>query len=210
MGRDLRPKIKLERREGVRLGLKGAKNDSAKHPMIKRPYAPGQHGPSKKNKRLSGYGTRLREKQKAKKMYRLLERAFHNYFTKAGKQSGNTSENLLRLLETRLDNVVYRLGLAVSRDTARQLVTHGHITVNGKKVDIPSYEIKVGETIGPKKTFLVKKYWQELTPTLAKQEVPGWLSLDEKNIEGTVISLPQKDELNVPFDPTMIIEFYSR
>ena len=210
MGRDLRPKIKLERREGTRLGLKGEKNSSAKHPMNKRPYPPGMHGPNLKNRRLSGYGTRLREKQKAKKMYRLLEKAFHNYYFQANKQTGNTSENLLRLLETRLDNVVYRLGLATSRDMARQLVTHGQISVNGRKVNIPSFEVKSGSVIGVRKAVAGKKFWQEIMPKFPKIDVPGWLSFNEKTLEGTMVAIPQKNELNVPFDVTMIIEFYSR
>lgn len=211
MGRDLRPKIKQERREGVRLSLKGDKNLSAKHPMIKRPYPPGMHGPQMKGKRLSGYGTRLREKQKARKTYRLLERAFHNYFVKADKQIGNTSENLMKLLETRLDNIVYRLGFAVSRDAARQVVSHGHMEVNGRKVTVPSYQAKAGDAISVKKSFLVKKYWQEALPKAAKADHPGWLSYNEQTATGSVVAMPAKSDFaNAPFDPTMIIEFYSR
>ncbi len=211
MGRNLEPKSKQERREGMKLGLKGEKGLSAKSPVVKRPYPPGMHGPaSKKGHRLSGYGIRLREKQKAKAIYRLLEKEFRGYFMKANKQAGDTSENLLRLLETRLDNAVYRLGLAVSRDQARQLVNHGHFLVNGKPVTIPGYILKVGQKIVIKPVYLGKPFWQERLPKLAKAERPGWLSFDLSNYEGQMVSRPEKNDLIVPFDPTFIIEFYSR
>ncbi|MDP2586560.1 MAG: 30S ribosomal protein S4 [Candidatus Komeilibacteria bacterium] len=211
MGRNLEPKSKQERREGVNLFLKGEKNTSPKNPMIKRPYPPGMHGPNlKKGKRQSGYGERLREKQKAKKTYRLLEREFHRYFVKAGKMAGNTSENLIKLLETRLDNVIYRLGFADSRDSARQLVNHGHITVNSKVLGIPSANVNVGNIIGIKPSAMVNKYWQDRLPKLAKVETPGWLSLNAVEFNGKMVSLPAKDDLVSTFDPTLIIEFYSR
>lgn len=210
MGRDLTPKAKIERREGVKLFLKGEKSISSKNPFVKRPYPPGQHGPSKRPSKLSGYGQRLREKQKAKRMYRLMERAFHNYYVKAGKQAGNTSENLLKLLETRLDNVVYRLNFADSRDQAKQLVTHGSIWVNKKPVRIPSYQIKAGDIIEAKESSKKNKYWQELKTRIAKKETLGWLSLNAAELSGTVVCLPLKEDLSVPFDTQMIIEFYSR
>jgi len=160
MGRNLDPKCKQERREGVKLYLKGEKSYSSKNPLVKRDYPPGMHGPqlAKSRSRLSGYGKQLREKQKAKKMYRLLEKQFKNYYLQASRLSGNTTENLLRLLEQRLDNVVYRLGFAVSRDTARQIVNHGHIFVDGKKVVTPSYQVKVGQEISVKPSLLNKPY----------------------------------------------------
>ena len=190
--------------------MKGDKNSSPNNPIVKRPYPPGVHGPNKRPRRLSGYGTRLREKQKAKRMYRLLEKQFHKYYVKASQQSGDTSENLMRFLETRLDNAVYRCGFADSRDQARQLVNHGHFTVNGRKVDIPSYQVKIGDKFEVKRSYLGKTYWQQRAAKLAKAEVPGWLTLDAKNFSGSMVTLPTKDDLQAPFDLTMIIEFYSR
>lgn len=210
MGRNLQPKCKQERREGVKLFLKGEKNFSPKNPIIKRPYPPGVHGPTSKIKRLSGYGIRLREKQKAKKIYRLLEKQFHKYYVEAGKLAGETSENLIRLLETRLDNIVFRLGYADSRDQARQLVNHGHILVNGKRTGIASHQVKVGDLISIKKPYLEKPYWKNRLLKLEKAETPGWMTLDAKTFEGKIVSLPKKEDLSAPFDPTLIIEFYSR
>ena len=210
MARDLRPKGKIERREGVKLFLKGEKSFSAKNPVVKRPYPPGVHGSTKKFSRLSGYGIRLREKQKAKRMYRLLEKQFHRYYLKASRQTGDTSENLLRLLETRLDNVVYKCGFADSRDQARQLVNHGHFMVNGRKVDIPSFEVKVVDSFEVKVTYRQKKYWQDRAPKLAKAEMPGWLALEADKFKGQMVAVPTKEELQAPFDPKLIIEFYSR
>lgn len=209
MGRNLDPKCKQERREGMKLFLKGEKSFSPKNPVAKRPYPPGMHGPTTR-KRLSGYGTRLREKQKAKKIYRLLEKQFHNYFLKASQQSGDTAENLMRHLETRLDNVVYRLGLADSRDQARQLVNHGHFSVNGKNVSIPSYAVKAGDLIAIRPAYLKKSFWQGREAKLAKVETPGWLSFDAKEHQGKVITLPAKEDLIMPFEVSLIVEFYSR
>ncbi len=210
MGRNHEPKSKQERREGVNLFLKGERSNSPKNSLIKRPYPPGMHGPNMKMKRLSGYGLGLREKQKAKKTYRLLEREFHRYYVKANNLAGNTAENLLRLLETRLDNIIYRLGMADSRDSARQLVSHGSILVNNKKLRIPSAAVAVGSLIGIKPSAMVNKYWQDRLPKLAKVETPGWLSLNAAEFTGQVVSSPAKDDLASPFDPTLIIEFYSR
>lgn len=210
MGRNLEPKSKQERREGVKLFLKGDRGNSPKNSLVKRPYPPGQHGPTAKGGRLSSYGLQLREKQKAKKFYRLLERQFSNYYVQAAASQGETAEVLLQLLERRLDNVCYRLGLAVSRDQARQLVTHGHIFVNGRKLNIPSYQLKIGEEVSVKPAYLKKTFWTNQLPKIAKQEVVGWLSLDAAAPSGKLVSLPKKEELAVPFDPTLIIEFYSR
>jgi len=210
MGRDLSPKGKQERREGVKLFLKGEKSLSPKSPVVKRPFPPGQHGPNKRVRRLSGFGMRLREKQKAKKTYRLLEKQFHKYYIKASNQVGDTSENLLRLLETRLDNIVYRLGLAESRDQARQLVNHGHLMVNGRKVDIPSFQVKVGDQIEVKEAYRKKTFWQTRALKLTKVEVPGWLTFSPEDFSGKMVAVPGKDELQAPFDAKLIIEFYSR
>jgi len=212
MARNLKPKCKQERREGVKLGLKGEKSFSSKHPIIKRPYAPGQHGPSAnmKMKKVSGYGVRLREKQKVKKIYRLLEKEFRRYYDDAFRASGVTAEILIKLLESRLDNVVYRLGYADSRDASRQLVRHGHILINGKKCDIPSYRTKVGEVFTVKKSVLDKPYWKNRAEKLGKIDLPGWLSMNSDTFTGKIVALPEKNDLSVPFDPALIIEFYSR
>ncbi len=210
MARNLDPKCKQCRRESAKLFLKGEKCFSPKCPILKRDYPPGFHGTSKRRRRISSYGQQLRGKQKAKRIYRLLEKQFKNYYLKAVKIKGDTSENLLQLLERRLDNVVYRLGFASSRDNARQLISHGHITVNKRKVFIPSYQVKVGQEIDIKKSSLTKPYWQSQLPRLSKVEAPGWLSLDAENHIAKIISLPEKEDLVVPFDPTLIIEYYSR
>jgi len=139
-----------------------------------------------------------------------LERQFKNYYTSAIKMPGDTSENLLRLLETRLDNVVYRLGFVPAREIARQMITHGHLTVNGKSVSIPSYKIKVGDVIKLEDKAKAKTYWKNRLAQELKSEVSGWLSFDGQDFSGKVVSLPKKEDLPVPFDPTLIIEFYSR
>jgi small subunit ribosomal protein S4 len=210
MARNLDPKCKQCRREGIKLFLKGEKCFSPKCPLIKRNYPPGAHGPNKKFSHFSAYGKQLREKQKAKRSYRLLEKQFKNYYLKSLKSSGDTVENFLRLLEMRLDNIVYRLGLAGSRDLARQLINHGHILVNDKKVTIPSYQVRVGQEIGLKKKSLEIPQFKEQLDRLKKIEVPGWLSLTPEQSTGKVAALPKKEELALPFDPTLIIEFYSR
>ena len=213
MARNLDPKCKQCRREGVKLFLKGDKCFSIACPMLKRDYAPGVHGPASKKgrkKRISSYGIQLREKQKAKRTYRLMERQFKLYFTKASKMPGDTSENLLQILELRLDNLVYRLGFATSRDLARQLVTHGHITIDGKKAIIPSIQIKVGQKISVSATANDKAYWKTQLPKLAKVEIPSWLALDSAKHEGQLVSVPTRQDLPISFDPTMIVEFYSR
>ena len=210
MARDLSPKCRQCRREGSKLFLKGEKCFASSCPMIKRNYPPGVHGPSKKISRLSGYGKQLREKQAAKRSYRLLEKQFRNYYIKASQKAGDTSENFIQLLEIRLDNIVYRLGLADSRDSARQLITHGHFTVNDKKVSIPSYQVKVGQIIGYNKKSLESPTIKERLSKLAKVQVPGWLSLEPEEAKGQMVSVPKKDELNLPFDLTLIIEYYSR
>jgi small subunit ribosomal protein S4 len=210
MARDLNPKCKQCRREGSKLFLKGEKCFSSKCPLLKRNYPPGVHGPAKKITRLSSYGKQLREKQRVKRTYRLLERQLKNYYLKALKNTGDTSENFLRFLERRLDNVVYRLGLAPSHDSARQMVNHGHILVNGKKVTIPSYQVKVGQEIRIKEVSQQKPAIKEQLLKLKKIEVPEWLSKDPEKASGKVVSLPKKEEINLAFDPTLIIEFYSR
>lgn len=181
---------------------------SPKCPALKRPYAPGQHGPSRRRK-LSDYGIRLLEKQKARHIYGLRETQFRNYFTKASKAKGNTGEVLLQLLETRLDVLVYRMGFARSMGQARQLVVHGHFEVNGRKVDVPSYGVRPGDVIA------VREKSRNLLPITdaietASPEVPAYLSVDVEKREGTLLRLPERDEIPAQIDEKMIIEFYSR
>ncbi|MBU1037298.1 30S ribosomal protein S4 [Patescibacteria group bacterium] len=210
MARNLDPKCKLCRREGIKLFLKGEKCLSPKCSLLKRNYPPGIHGSTSSFKRTSSYNKQLREKQKAKRLYQLLEKQFKNYHFKAVKMSGDSSENILRFLETRFDNIVYRLGFVSSRDTARQLINHGHFLVNGKKVSIPSYQVKVGDVITVNKKVLEKAFWKNRLPQFGKTETMGWLSFDPANLTGKMVSLPKKEEVPVPFDMTLILEFYSR
>lgn len=210
MARDLSAKCKQCRREGSKLFIKGEKCLSSHCPMLKRNYPPGLHGPTKKMSRLSGYGKQLREKQRAKRTYRILERQMKNYFLKASKKSGDTSENFIRLLETRLDNIIYRLGFATSRDNARQLVAHGHVFVNNKKLSIPSYTVKVGQEISIKPSSQETPAIKEQLSKSKKTELLGWLTRDAEKNSGKIVALPAKEELSLPFDLTLIIEFYSR
>ncbi|MFH2136812.1 MAG: 30S ribosomal protein S4 [Patescibacteria group bacterium] len=209
MARNLKARCAQCRREGEKLFLKGERCNLAKCAIVRRGYPPGVHGPKGKI-RLTGYGTQLREKQKAKRIYGILERQFRNYFEKAIKRKGDTSEFLLQLLETRLDNVVYRLGIGKSRQGARQLVGHGLLFVNGKRVTIPSFQVKIGDVISIKTSVAGKKIFQNLPQTLAKHEPPAWLALDATKIEGKVLRKPTKDDMKTQFDLKMIIEFYSR
>lgn len=185
----------------MKLSLKGEKCLSAKCPAIKRPYAPGDHGQNFRSK-LSEYGKQLREKQKARKIYGIGEIQFRNYVQLAEKLTGNKTENIMRLLETRLDNVVYRLGFASSRSQARQMVSHGGFNVNAKKVTIPSYRIKVSDVIAPRKTERFKEL--SLNTSLL------WLDADSKKLAGTIKHMPGRDEIDTPVNENLIIEFYSR
>ncbi|MDO4481979.1 MAG: 30S ribosomal protein S4 [Bacillota bacterium] len=197
---------RLCRREGQKLFLKGERCYSGKCALDKRPYAPGQHGQGRK--KTSDYGLQLREKQKAKRFYGVLETQFRNYFEKAARKPGITGENLLVMLETRLDNAVFRLGMGASRKEARQLITHGHFTVNGKKVDIPSYAVKPGDVIKVKeKSFSSPKFkeMREMSVT-----VPAWLSVDIDKLEGKIISYPRREEIDVPVKEQLIVELYSK
>jgi small subunit ribosomal protein S4 len=199
---------RLCRREGIKLFLKGDRCYSDKCAVEKRPYPPGQAG--KKRPRDSEYRLQLREKQRTKRMYGLLEKQFRGYYTVASAQKGITGENLLRLLESRLDNVVYRLGFAKSRDEARQVVRHGHITVNGRRVDIPSFRVRPTEVVAvadKSKDLLVIK-----TALIASEkiEVPGWLEVDIEKLQGKVLSLPSRDQIDAPVREQLIVELYSK
>lgn len=198
---------RLCRREGMKLYLKGDRCYTDKCAISKRAYAPGQHGNSRK--KLSNYGLQLREKQKAKRFYGVLESQFRKYFEIADKQSGITGENLLRLLESRLDNVVYRLGFASSRAEARQLVVHGHFRVNGKKVDIPSYLISAGDVIAVKEKSRSSEKFKSLAANF-KGSTPNWLTVDMEKLEGTIVSLPSREDIDLPIAENLIVELYSK
>jgi len=189
------------RREGVKLFLKGERCFSAKCPISKRPYAPGQHGPTSFVK-LSEYGKQLREKQKAKRVYGLSETQLKNYYLKSGKKGGDTSENLIQFLEMRLDSIIYRVGLCSSRSGARQLVNHGFSKINNTRADIPSIITRVGDNITIKKGAKIQDS--------EKSSLPSWLSFDSKKMAIEIKKIPAKEEIDLPFDINLIIEFYSR
>lgn len=207
MARYAGPVCRLCRREGMKLFLKGAKCFSEKCPIEKRNFAPGQHGKDRKAK-IEGYGLQLREKQKAKRIYFSLERQFRNYFENAARTPGVTGELLLQQLERRLDNVAYRLGWATSRRQARQLVRHGHVSVNGRKVNIPSYQVKVGDEIqvrdNSKKLTLL-----EIARDFSQGQV-NWLSSDKDNFKGRVTALPTRADIQLPVNEQLIVELYSK
>jgi len=201
----LRITAKQSRREGVPL------TDKASHAraLARRPYAPGVHGPTGRG-RITDYGKQLREKQKAKRMYGLSERQFSNLFKKVLAKKGNSGEMLVQLLETRLDNVVYRAGFVKTRAAARQSVSHAHFSVDGQKVNIPSYRVRPGEVIAVRPNKLQKAVWKGVEEALTKKEAPSWLAVDPKGSSVKVVSLPAGTELQQPFDPKRIVEFYSR
>ena len=194
------------RREGQKLFLKGERCYSSKCALERRNYAPGQHGQARK--KMSDYGIQFREKQKAKRFYGMQETQFRNLYEKAAKKAGKTGENLLILLETRMDNVVFRLGFASSRKEARQLVTHGHFTVNGKKADIPSMELKAGDVIRVKEKSQSSPRFKEIKEIQIL--VPAWLSTDHEKLEGKVLALPTRDQIDTPIEEHLIVELYSK
>ncbi|MDN5346974.1 MAG: small subunit ribosomal protein [Clostridia bacterium] len=208
MARYTGPVCRLCRREGIKLFLKGDRCYSDKCSVARRSYAPGEHGQNRK--KLSEYGLQLREKQKAKRYYGVLERQFRRYFDIAERQKGMTGENLLRLLERRLDNVVYRLGFASSRAEARMLVRHGHFMVNGRKVDIPSYLVRPGDEIAVKEKSRNLPRFQELAEAAAHRNPPAWLQAEPSALRGTVISLPTREQIDAPVQEHLIVELYSR
>lgn len=207
MGKTLKKMGKMSRREGVAL----SSSTKVLKLMQKRPYAPGQHGTADGRKpRVSVYGGQLREKQKAKRIYGILEKQFRNYFEKAKKSEGNTQDNLGRILEMRLDNVVFRLGFAKTRPQARQMVSHAMFTVDGVKVNIPSYSVRVDEVIAIRGNKTSKAVFSDLEARLKSHTVPGWLHLDAGAKSGKVVSLPEGQDLKDVYDPSLIVEFYSR
>ncbi len=209
MGRNIDSKCKQCRRVGEKLFLKGERCSTPKCAMIKRNYAPGFHGP-KGRKRLSDYGLQLQEKQKAKKYYGLLEKQFQLTFAKASKKQGDAGKNFFRLLEMRLDNTIFRLGLASSRSQARQMVNHGHFTVNDRKANIPSFIVKVGQIIKIKKSSRNNRYFKNLEEKLKKADRSSWLSFDVKDLSAKVLHEPKDEDLPQNINVQMIIEYYSK
>src|SRR5579859_2812065 len=209
MARYTGPVCRLCRREGTKLFLKGTKCLSDKCPIEKRNFAPGQHGQSRKAK-IVGYGLQLREKQKAKRIYFTLESQFRAYYEKANRATGVTGELLVQQLECRLDNVAFRLGFAISRRQARQVVRHGHVEVNGRKVNIPSFQVRVGDTIAIREAAKKLVVVESAREYAAQNHSPAWLQIDAEALSGKVISLPKREEVALPVNEQLIVELYSK
>lgn len=203
------PKCKKCRRAGQKLFLKGERCFTPKCAMIKKAYPPGVHG-RKRKPALSEYGTQLSEKQKLRRTYNISEKQLRKYFQEAVKTKGVLTEVLLNKLETRIDNVIFRLGWAESRPKARQIVSHGHILLNNRKITIPSINVRKKDIIEIKKTSLNKALFKNLETKLKKYKAPSWLSLDKKELKATILGLPSEEEISVPVDLSMIVEYYSR
>ncbi len=199
---------RLCRREGDKLFLKGERCYTGKCAMERRPFAPGQHG--RRRTKMSEYGSQLREKQKAKRIYGVLETQFYNYYTEAERRKGIAGDNLLIILETRLDNVVYRAGLGRSRTEARQVVRHNHVLVNGKKVNIPSYLVKAGDVITLKEKSLNLQRFKDIIETTGSRVAPEWMEADLENRTITVKAVPTRDLIEIPVNETLIVELYSK
>ena len=208
MARYTDPVCRLCRREGMKLFLKGDRCFKDKCAIERRAYAPGQHG--RRRSKVLGYGVQLREKQKVKRIYGLLERQFRLYFQRAERKVGITGENLLRQLELRLDNSVYSLGFASSRAQARQLVRHGHIEVNGKKINIPSYQVRKGDGIQVREKSRKNNQIVQAVETATGRGVPSWLDLNAEQFRGTVSDLPKREDIRLPIQEQLIVELYSK
>jgi len=200
---------RLCRREGIKLFLKGTKCFSDKCPIEKRNFAPGQHGKDRKAK-IVGYGLQLREKQKAKRIYFTQEGQFRNYFEKAARTKGVTGEVLLQQLERRLDSVVLRMGLGISRRQARQLGRHGHISVNGRKVNIPSYQVAVGEEIAIREASKKLPILEQAKEFAGHANPPNWIEIDRENFKGRITALPKREDIQLPVNEQLIVELYSK
>ncbi len=200
---------RLCRREGTKLFLKGNKCTSERCPLEKRNFAPGQHGKDRKAK-IVGYGLQLHEKQKAKRIYFTLEGQFRQYYEKANRATGVTGELLIQQLERRLDNVAFRLGFAISRRQARQVVRHGHVTVNGRKVNIPSYQVNVGDEIAIRESAKKLVIVEQAAQYAAQNPVPAWLEASFENLSGRVLSLPKRKDVSLPINEQLIVELYSK
>ncbi len=212
MARYIGPVCKLCRREGEKLFLKGARCFSPKCAVERRAYPPGQHGRSAtfRRRRSSDYARQLREKQKARRTYGVLERQFRRYFREALRRPGMTGANLLIILESRLDNVVYRMGFAESRAQARQLVQHGHIDVNGRRTDVASALLKPGDVVSVRQKSQRLRYFKELPALLEERTVPDWLAIEPPQLSGRVLTLPTREAIEQPLDEHLIVEYYSR
>ncbi len=208
MARYTGPSCKLCRREGRKLFLKGERCTSGKCALDRRPTAPGQHGAN--NKKQKEYGSQLREKQTAKRYYGVLEKQFRSYFDKADKMEGITGENLLSLLERRFDNVVYRMGIAPSRHEARQLVLHAHIRLNGKKANVPSIILKVGDVLSVREESKSSPRIKQLIEEMQSANTPKWLEVDKENATAKVIALPKREDVDFDFNEQLIVELYSK
>ena len=209
MARYIGPVCRLCRREGMKLFLKGERCYTDKCAIEKRNVPPGQHGRSRKAK-MVGYGVQLREKQKVKRTYGVLENQFRRYFEAADRQKGITGALLLQMLERRMDNVIYRLGFATSRPQARQLVRHGHFTVNGKKVDIPSFQVRQGDMVGVRQSSVANVTIQHAMEEVKGRGVPEWLMLDAAATAGRISQLPTREQINLPVQEQLIVELYSK
>jgi small subunit ribosomal protein S4 len=208
MARYTGPVCRLCRRLGDKLFLKGEKCFTPKCPFEKRPYPPGPR--SQRRRKVSDRGLQLREKQRGRAVYGILERQFHKYYEEAVRRHGVTGENLMRTLELRMDNVVYRLGMADSRSQARQLVLHGHLTVNGRKSAIPSHVLKVGDVVGLSGRGEKSEYFGIVKENISSKEIPPWLNLDAGSMTGKIETLPEVEEIGAKFNPATIVEYYSR
>jgi small subunit ribosomal protein S4 len=208
MARYTDPVCRLCRREGTKLFLKGTRCYSKKCAFERRPTPPGQHGV--RRRKMGDYGIQLREKQKVRRVYRVLEKQFKNYFEAAEARPGVTGENLLRLLELRLDNVVYRMGFAASRDAARQMVGHGHFAVNGRSTNVPSYQLKPGDGIEVRESRRDREPFKVAKLTLASHQAPDWLIVDPVKLSGSIVSAPRRDQMPMELNEQLVVEYYSR
>ena len=208
MARYTGPVCRLCRREGVKLFLKGDRCYSSKCGLERRSYPPGEHG--QKRTKLTGYGLQLREKQKLKRIYGMSENQFRRYFEKADKMKGITGDNLIILLERRLDNIVYRMGFARTRREARIFVRHNHVLVNGKKVNIPSFLVKEGDVIEVKERTKETEFMKDITASTQRRSIPEYLEVDRESLKGTVKRLPEREEIILPVNEQLIVELYSK
>ncbi len=208
MARYTGPVERIERRLGVSLELKGERRLAGKSALDRRPYAPGQHG--QRRAKVSEYGQQLKEKQKIKYYYGVLEKQFRKFFKEANRQEGSTGENLIKLLERRLDNVVYRMGFATTRRFARQLVTHGHVLVNGKKVNIPSYIVKEGDRIEIREKSKNNPQIKRALELTAQTGIAPWVDVDKEKMVGVFQRIPERSEVNIPVEERLVVELYSK
>jgi small subunit ribosomal protein S4 len=208
MARYTGPVCRICRRHGLKLFLKGERCFGPKCAVERRPFPPGEHG--QRRRKMSEYGTQLREKQKARAMYGVLERQFRKHFQQAARRPGVTGQNLLQILETRLDNVVYRLGFADSRKQARQLVRHGHFALNGRRTDIPSAAVRAGDTVDVYRTSRESEYFQMVRDTMTRKNVPRWLQVDPQALGGRVLTLPGREDIESNINEARGVDYYSR